>query len=93
VFFAVDGDELLGAALLVLEAAVRDRARPQPELLLQPVDGVEGGQLLLVHHVDAVLPVLHGVEAVGLFDGEIFRALLELHFDTSNVNVGSSGSL
>src|SRR5262249_47922197 len=76
---AVHGDELLGAALLVLQAAEADGAGAQPVPAPDALHGLEGGQLLLVHQVDPVPAVRDRVEAVGLPDAEVLGSLLDAH--------------
>ena len=74
-----DADQLLGAALLVLEPADRQVATADRELLADPLQRLQGGHLLLVHPVDPHRPLRLGLEPVALADHEVFRTLLDLH--------------
>ena len=73
------GNQLLGAPLLVLQSAVRDGTGLEPEGVPDAVHRVEGGQLLLVHQVDAEASVFDRVEPEGFAHRKVFRPLLDLH--------------
>ena len=71
--------QLGGPALLVLQAAVADVGAGHLEARADPLHRLEGGELLLVHQVDAPGTLGVVVEPPGLGDDEVFGALLEPH--------------
>src|SRR5690606_39180059 len=82
-----DRDELLGAPLLVLEAAEAHRLGGDAEAPTDPLHRLEGRELLLVHQIDAPRPLGVPIDAVGLADDEVLGALLDFHLSSSSVDV------
>jgi hypothetical protein len=76
---ALDADQLLGASLLVLQAADGEGATPYSELLADALERLQGGDLLLVHPVDPNRTVAIGLVARAFTHHEVFRSLLDFH--------------